>query len=130
MKDEQAPETTSARGAAVEQAARVYLEQAELCCLESNVRFRVGELDLVMFDSPANSIVFVEVRYRRNLHFGGGASSVDKRKCQKLIKAAQLWLANNPLYAQTPCRFDVVEASGQPLQLNWISNAFDVNDLS
>jgi len=130
MKDEQAPETTSARGTAVEQAARVYLEQAGLCCLESNARFRVGELDLVMFDRNDQSIVFVEVRYRRNPNFGSGASSVDKHKCRKLIKAAQLWLAAHPVYTQAPCRFDVVEASGQPLQLNWINNAFDVNDIS
>jgi len=123
-------ETTSARGAAVEQAARVYLEQAGLCWLDSNAHFRVGELDLVMFDPADETVVFVEVRYRRYVSFGGGASSVDKHKCGKLIKAAELWLAAHPLYADTPCRFDVIEASGQPLLFNWIANAFEANDIS
>ncbi|MRT52124.1 YraN family protein, partial [Xylella fastidiosa subsp. multiplex] len=37
-------------GAAVEVAARRHLERAVLRWLASNVCFRVGELDLVMYD--------------------------------------------------------------------------------
>jgi len=123
-------QTSTERGAAVEWAARAYLEHAGLDHLDSNARFRVGELDLVMRDPEDGSVVFVEVRYRRNLNFGGGAASVDLAKCRKLIHAAQLWLAAHPLYAQAPCRFDVVEASGEPAQFNWICNAFQADDLA
>jgi len=125
----QSGQTTTARGAAVEWAARAYLEQAGLVYLESNARFRVGELDLVMLDPANDTVVFVEVRYRRNPHFGGGAASVNVPKRRKLIQAAQLWLAAHPLYAQAPCRFDVIEASGVPLQFNWICHAFQADDL-
>ncbi|WP_115561310.1 YraN family protein [Xanthomonas arboricola] len=114
------------RGAAVEAAARVMLEQAGLGLVVSNANYRGGELDLVMRDGPA--LVFVEVRYRRDTRFGGGAASVDVRKRRKLVLAAQLFLASHPALAALPCRFDVVEASGEPPVLHWIRDAFRADD--
>ena len=64
-------------GAAVETAACELLRAAGLVELAANAYFRGGELDLVMRDGEA--VVFVEVRYRRNAAFGGGAASVDAR---------------------------------------------------
>jgi len=116
------------RGTAVEAAARALLEQAGLRWRAANVRFRGGELDLVMHDPGSNCLVFVEVRYRRDSRFGGGAVSVDAGKRRKLITAAQLYLARHPALANHPCRFDVVEASGEPPRLNWIRDAFRADD--
>jgi len=118
----------AARGAAVEAAARHHLEAAGLRWLAGNVRYRGGELDLVMFDPGAGSIVFVEVRYRRTAAFGGGAASVDAGKRRRLLLAAQLYLSGHPAHAQSPCRFDVVEASGEPPQLHWLRDAFRADD--
>jgi putative endonuclease len=114
------------RGAAVETAARLHLEQAGLRTLASNASFRGGELDLVARDG--DSVVFVEVRYRRGDGFGGGAASVDARKRRKLVLAAQAWLLHHPALAQAPCRFDVVEAHGEPPVLHWIRDAFRADD--
>lgn len=118
----------SQRGAAVEAAARALLENAGLRWRASNVRFRGGELDLVMHDPVGDSVVFVEVRYRRSAAFGGGAASVDTGKRRKLLHAAQLYLASQPALAQAACRFDVVDASGEPPQLHWIRDAFRADD--
>ena len=118
----------SERGAAVEAAARVLLQNAGLQWRASNVRFRGGELDLVMYDRDAASLVFVEVRYRRSAQFGGGAASIDISKRRKLVRAAQLYLNQHPALANSPCRFDVVEASGEPPRLNWIRDAFRADD--
>lgn len=115
-----------ARGAAVEAAARAHLLAAGLADLASNAQYRGGELDLVMRDG--DSVVFVEVRYRRTAAFGGGAASVDWRKRRKLVLAAQLFLAAHPSLAQRPCRFDVVEAEGEPPRLHWIRDAFRVDE--
>ncbi len=116
------------RGAAVEQAACTYLLQHGLVLLARNVRFRGGELDLVMRQGA--SLVFVEVRYRRSSGFGGGAASVDAGKRRRLVHAAQLHLATQPALAAMPCRFDVVEASGDPTAptLHWIRDAFRADD--
>src|SRR5690349_19554013 len=64
-----------ARGFAVEAAAREYLLAAGLRPLAGNVAFRGGELDLVMQDRDAlgELLVFVEVRFRADAAFGGGA---------------------------------------------------------
>ena len=120
------PASHHQRGAAVEAAARAQLEQAGLRLVAGNANYRGGELDLVMRDGPM--LVFVEVRYRRDARFGGGAASVDFRKRRKLVLAAQLFLAAHPALAALPCRFDVVEASGEPPLLHWIRDAFRLDD--
>ena len=114
------------RGNEVEAAARAELERAGLQLIAANVGYRGGELDLVM--RHAQCLVFVEVRYRRDDAFGGGAASVDLRKRRRLVLAAQLFLAAHPQYANWPCRFDVVEAEGEPPRLTWLRDAFRADD--
>ena len=113
-----------ARGAAVEAAALAWLQAQGLRLLARNARSKVGELDLVLRDGA--SVVFVEVRYRAGAAYGGGAASVDAAKRRKLVRAAQVFLQRQPALAQCPCRFDVVEAHGDPDApgLRWIRAAF------
>lgn len=123
-----------ARGAAVEAAARDYLQRAGLRDVAVNASYRGGELDLVMLDSSgldAGSLVFVEVRYRSHAGFGGGAVSVDAGKRRRLVHAAQLFLAAHREYANAACRFDVIEADGDPatLRIRWLRDAFRADDL-
>lgn len=115
-------------GAAIEAAARDHLVDAGFRPVAGNVNYRLGELDLVMLDGT--TLVFIEVRYRRDDRFGGGAASVDFRKQRKLVRAAQLFLQRHPRYANGPCRFDVVEAEGDPAapQLRWLRDAFRADD--
>jgi putative endonuclease len=113
-------------GRAAEQQARSHLEQQGLRLLAQNWACRVGELDLVMLDG--DTVVFVEVRYRKHAGWGGALESVDARKRGKLSAAAQFFLQQEPRWAKHPCRFDVVamSPSAQPSErLNWIQNAFD-----
>ena len=125
-----------ARGALVEAAARQHLLDAGLRALAGNVNYRVGELDLVMLDRDRDGdvVVFVEVRYRAGNDYGGGAVSVDFGKRRKLLRAAQLFLSKSPLVKtrrhEPNCRFDVVEASGDPAapRLHWIRDAFRADD--
>ncbi|WP_145481517.1 YraN family protein [Stenotrophomonas rhizophila] len=120
------PSARAQRGAAVETAALGHLRGAGLSPLARNVRYKGGELDLVMRDG--GTTVFVEVRYRADARYGGGAASVDLRKRRKLVLAARLFLLSHPELAQQPCRFDVVEASGEPPRLNWLRDAFRLED--
>ncbi|WP_411832981.1 YraN family protein [Pseudoxanthomonas mexicana] len=120
------------RGAAVEAAAREHLVEAGLRPLAANVNYRGGELDLVMLDPGArdgDTLVFVEVRYRASSAFGGGAASVDVGKRRRLVRAAQSFLVAHPRHAQSPCRFDVVEAEGEPPRLRWIRDAFRADEI-
>lgn len=118
------PSAVRRRGDAIESAARAHLESAGLRAVAANAAFRVGELDLVMRDG--DTLVFVEVRYRRARGFGGGAMSVDARKQHKIASAAQGFLLAHPQWRDAPCRFDVVEAdgAGHAPVLHWIRDAF------
>jgi len=123
-----------ARGDLVEAAARDALVRAGLREVAANANYRGGELDLVMRDDSAregSTLVFVEVRYRSSSAFGGGAVSVDIGKRRRLVHAAQLFLGSHREYAQWPCRFDVVEADGDPQtpRLNWLRDAFRADDV-
>lgn len=114
-------------GQAAEDLACRHLEERGLRLLARNWRCRSGELDLVMLDG--DTVVFVEVRYRRHASWGGAMASVDARKRGKLISAAQYFLLMEPRWGRHPCRFDVIAfdrptAQG-PLQLNWLQNAFE-----
>jgi putative endonuclease len=117
-----------ARGDAVETAAQGFLEAKGLRLLARNASTRGGELDLVMTDGAA--VVFVEVRFRADAAFGGGAASVDAGKRRRLVHAAQIWLQEHPAHAEAPCRFDVVAASGDPAlpALDWLRDAFRADD--
>jgi len=113
-------------GNAAEALARQHLEQQGLRLLAQNWLCRLGELDLVMLDG--DTVVFVEVRYRRYSAWGGAVESVDARKREKLSRAALHFLQQESRWAKYPCRFDVIAINADsqvPAQLNWIQNAFD-----
>lgn len=114
-------------GAAVEAAACAHLQSQGLVLLAVNVRYRDGELDLVMRDGGV--LVFVEVRYRVRADFGGAAASVTPAKQRRLVRAATRYLAAHRKYAALPCRFDVVGAEGDPEapRLTWLRAAFDAH---
>ncbi len=117
-----------ALGAAAEDAACSTLTARGLRLLARNVRFRFGELDLVM--QEGDTLVFVEVRRRKACGFGDGAASVDRRKRRRIILAARAWLQRRRGAPALPCRFDVVAVSGLDgaLDVDWIRDAFSVED--
>ena len=112
------------RGAAFEARAAAWLTARGLKLLASNYSCRGGEIDLVMRD--AQTVVFVEVRYRRDDRYGGAAASVDARKQARIICAARHYLVRHSRYADAACRFDVVAMSGdaQCPHIDWIEGAF------
>lgn len=112
-------------GAAFEQRAGAELERAGLKSLVRNYTTRFGELDLVMLDG--DTVVFVEVRYRVHAGHGNALASITRGKQDKLIRAAQLWLAAHPQHAQRACRFDVVSYDGPAEQahMQWLRGAFE-----
>jgi putative endonuclease len=79
-------------GDQAEQLACAYLMQQGLILLKANFSIRLGEIDLIMRDTANDMLVFVEVRYRKNNHYGGAAGSVTVQKQRKIIKTAAFYL--------------------------------------
>lgn len=106
-------------GERAEAHAQAYLESQGLALVVRNYRCKGGEIDLIMRE-PDDTLVFVEVRARRNAAFGGAAASVTSRKQQRILHAADDYLA---ALDETPrCRLDVVAI--EPGRLDWMRDAF------
>ena len=117
-----------ATGDAAERIAEQFLARQGLACIARNYRCRFGEIDLIMREPDRDgqaekSLVFIEVRLRKNADFGGAAASIGKHKQQRIIAAAQHYLSG--LRQFPPCRFDAIllnDLSGSDIE--WIRDAF------
>ena len=120
------PPTTKALGDRAESLALAHLGAAGLVLVRRNYRVargpraRGGEVDLIMRDRDG-TLVFVEVRARRDARFGGAAASIGAAKRERLVFAASHFLRTLP--APPPCRFDVVAIDGD--RVEWLPAAFD-----
>ncbi|HZI84493.1 MAG TPA: YraN family protein [Casimicrobiaceae bacterium] len=91
-------------GAAAEALAERFLAARGLAIVGRNYRCRGGEIDIIARDG--RTVVFVEVRLRRNHEFGGAAESITAAKRRRLRLAAEHYLARLP--SEPPCRFDAI----------------------
>ncbi len=112
-------------GQLAENLSGEFLQQQGLCILEKNYRCKAGELDIIA--KHHDSIVFVEVRFRKNIAFGNPLETVTLSKKKKLIKAALHYLQRNKNHAKKPCRFDVISVTirQNQYQYEWVQHAFD-----
>jgi len=79
-----------------------------------------GEIDIVA--RRRRDLVFVEVKARDN--FDDAAEAVTERNKQRIVAAAELWLAHNPNDTQSFIRFDVILVAPGKMPRH-IVNAFD-----
>ena len=111
---------SNSQGVISEKQALAYLQEQGLSLICRNYYCRFGEIDLIMRDQ--DTLVFIEVRYRKNNDFGGALASITKRKQDKIVKTAKHYLAQ--LEDEPYCRFDVIAIDQQANTPQWIQNAF------
>ena len=107
-----------------EDIAAEFLQRQGLELLVTNYRNRTGEIDLIMVDDQ--TLVFAEVKQRRDSQFGRPEESVGMAKQAKLRRTAASYLQRHDRSQSWPCRFDVVAITGSPHApvCRWIQNAF------
>lgn len=116
--------STRAAGNAGEQIAARYLEKCGCKIICRNYTIRGGELDIIAIDG--NTLVFAEVKTRKNDLFGCAAESVTNKKIQHMTLCAERYIFENPIYDGIPARFDVIEVYTQNGMINHIKN-IDIN---
>ncbi|KPJ67995.1 MAG: hypothetical protein AMJ43_00835 [Coxiella sp. DG_40] len=113
-------QSTRQFGEEKEQRACEYLIGHGLKLLVQNYYCKFGEIDLIMQDQE--TLVFVEVRYRKHNDYGGGLESITHAKQRKIIRTAQHYLLKSKLQ-HCPCRFDVIAYTNDQ-KIDWIKDAF------
>jgi len=107
-----------------ENIALNHVKNYKLKKVYKNYNSKFGEIDIIM--TEGNTLVFVEVKYRKNRDFVSPEESVTRSKQVKIIKTSQYFLLQNKKYQKMNCRFDVVSVTGDKKdpEINWIKNAF------
>jgi putative endonuclease len=119
------PRSLGQRG---EVAAARLLRRKGYTIVAGGRRTRFGEIDLIAVQDR-QTVVFVEVKTRRNLRGGHPAEAVDAEKQRRISNSALAYLKSHGLL-EYPARFDVIailwpkDASG-PSAVEHIENAFE-----
>lgn len=105
-----------------EMLAARYLAGEGLAVLEYNWRSGHKEIDLIA--KERDTLVFVEVKTRRNENFGDVRDAVTPQKMRNIITAAEAYIKKNNI--DTHIRFDVVTivGNGDRHEIEHIRDAF------
>ena len=117
------------RGRKGEEIACRYLRRRLYSIIETNFRTRYGEIDIIA--RRGNTIVFIEVKARRDKSYGEPFESVTPRKQSRIRRMAESWLMahqHESPYNDCDFRFDVIsillDGSGKPGEFRHIEDAF------
>ena len=108
-----------------EDLAARFLERKGYRIVARSSRTEFGEIDLIAIEG--RTIVFVEVKTRRNHDRGHPADAVDESKQQRLTRLALAWLKRERLL-EVRSRFDVIgviwAGDGKLEKIEHFPNAF------
>ncbi len=119
----------AARGRSSEALARAFLVAHGYEIEAANVRFAVGELDLVA--RQGRTLCIVEVRSQATGRFGPAVGSILARKRRHLVLAAQRYLQGRRIPWDGEVRFDVVTVDYSPTgrpDVRLIQGAFSADE--
>ncbi len=110
-------------GKKYEQKAIDYLIKLNYKIIEQNFKLLpIGEIDIIAKDK--GTMVFVEVKYRKNKNFGVPAEFVNKSKQHKITRTALCYIKKNKINADI--RFDVISICQN--EIEHIKNAFCIDN--
>lgn len=106
-----------------ERAAEKYLKRSGYRIVARNFRAAGAEIDLIAIDGE--TLVFVEVKTRRNRIAGAPEEAVDERKQSRMRRAAEAFVVQYRA-GEKDLRFDIVavDAAGGRLGIELLRNAF------
>lgn len=88
-----------------ETAACKSLKSKKYKIIKRNYRKKCGEIDIVA--QKEETLIFVEVKTRKNDEYGAPCEFVTRPKQEKIIKTAKFFITENNIDANV--RFDVIE---------------------
>ncbi|WP_457639688.1 YraN family protein [Persephonella sp.] len=107
-------------GRLFEDKAVEYLRKKGYRILDRNFKTKYGEIDIIAVDG--STLVFIEVRYRKNSSFGTPEETLDYRKIRKIVNTANRYISIKNM-ENFDIRFDVIAVDKNGLR--HIINAFE-----
>ena len=107
-----------------EQLAAEFITNLGYEIIIKNYLYRKGEIDIIAKNDGI--LVFIEVKYRKNLEFGRPELQITKSKQHQIKRVALGYLFEHDI-SDTQCRFDVIAILHLPEtdpEINHIINAF------
>lgn len=102
-------------GSKWEAVAGDFLTRHGIDITEYNFRCRYGEIDIIGNDK--GTIVFYEVKYRKDSAYGSPAEAVGIKKQKVIAKVSDYYRMLNNIPWDTPIRYDVVAIQGNRIEL-------------
>lgn len=94
------------KGKEGEDRAVRYLRRKGYRILERNYRFKSWEIDIVA--QKGNTIVFIEVKRRKDESFAPVEDTITPDKMRRIVKASEAYLLSKGLYNRKKIRYDVI----------------------
>ena len=117
------PKRRKELGAWGEDLACQYLKENGINIIDKNVHTPYGEIDLV--GELNESILFIEVKTRRNCTYGFPEGSINQRKAEHMVNSALAFMQKRANALQ-PWRIDVVAIlinKNKSVNIKWFKNA-------
>jgi putative endonuclease len=114
------PITARGVGFDKEKEALLYIKKLKYKILTTNFTTKFGEIDIVAKDK--DTLVFIEVKYRKSLYAGTPQEAVTFAKQQKIIKSAIVYVKKNNI--KSDIRFDIIAIYNNKIEL--IQSAFSL----
>ena len=92
-------------GSEGERIAGNFLRNNGFNIIGKNWTSRWCEIDLIA--TKDDTLVFIEVKYRKSLKYGGGIEAIDSKKIKALVYSAEKYVSKNKLH-KLKYRIDVV----------------------
>lgn len=111
--------------------AAAYLKQQGVEIVCQNYQIRQGEIDLIGWESAAaagqglpqaGTLLFIEVKYRRNTAAGYAQEAVSYAKQRQISRVSLFYLHQKGIGADVSVRYDVVAINGE--HVTWLKDAF------
>ena len=93
-----------------EEQAVAFLQQKGYTIVERDWHSGHRDIDIIAFDEENRTVVFVEVKTRKNRLFGEPEEAIDYRKRKNLAQAINHYVKYKQL--RQPIRFDVISIIG------------------
>lgn len=107
-------------GSEYEKKAAQFLQQRGCVIVEMNYRTKRAEIDIIFRDG--DTLVFGEIKYRKNLCYGMPLEAVDEKKARRIYQGARQYIYERQI-EEMPMRFDCIGICGN--EWTWEKDVFE-----